>query len=105
LRFHPRREREVVASARDFTAELNPEQLAAVEHGTGPLLIIAGAGTGKTRTLIYRVAHLIDRGVPPERVLLLTFTRRAAHEMLSRSERLVGSASTRVHGGTFHATG
>jgi DNA helicase II / ATP-dependent DNA helicase PcrA len=106
LRIYPRREREVQpTSGRDFSSELNPEQLAAATHGDGPLLIIAGAGTGKTRTLIYRVAHLIDRGVPPERILLLTFTRRAAQEMLSRAERLVGSASTRVHGGTFHATG
>jgi DNA helicase II / ATP-dependent DNA helicase PcrA len=106
LRIYPRREREVQpASGRDFSAELNHEQLAAATHGDGPLLVIAGAGTGKTRTLIYRVAHLIDRGVPPERILLLTFTRRAAQEMLSRAERLVGSASARVHGGTFHATG
>jgi DNA helicase II / ATP-dependent DNA helicase PcrA len=107
LRFYPRREREVAPSpsARDFSAELNAEQLAAATHGDGPLLIIAGAGTGKTRTLVYRVAHLIDRGVPPERILLLTFTRRAAHEMLSRAERLVGSASSKVHGGTFHGTG
>lgn len=105
LRIYPRREREVVAGGRDFSAELNPEQLAAVEHGDGPLLIIAGAGTGKTRTLVYRVAHLIARGVRPERILLLTFTRRSAHEMLSRAERLVGSASSQVHGGTFHGTG
>src|SRR5436189_3332372 len=90
---------------RDFAAELNPQQLAAATHGDGALLVIAGAGTGKTRTLVYRVAHLIDRGIAPERILLLTFTRRAAHEMLSRAERLVGSASTRVHGGTFHAIG
>ena len=106
LRIYPRREREVApSSTRDFSAELNPEQLAAATHGDGPLLIIAGAGTGKTRTLIYRVAHLIDRGIRPERVLLLTFTRRAAQEMLGRAERLVGSASSRVQGGTFHATG
>src|SRR5687767_5750658 len=89
---------------RDFAAELNPEQLAAATHGDGPLLIIAGAGTGKTRTLVYRVAHLIQRGVPPERILLLTFTRRAAQEMLSRAERLVGGACRGVQGGTFHAT-
>ena len=105
LRIYPRREREVAPSTRDFSTELNAEQFAAASHGDGPLLIIAGAGTGKTRTLVYRVAHLIDRGVAPERVLLLTFTRRAAQEMLSRAERLVGNASTRVHGGTFHATG
>ena len=89
---------------RDFAAELNPQQAAAATHGDGPLLIIAGAGTGKTRTLVYRVAHLIERGVPAERILLLTFTRRAAQEMLSRAERLVGGNSKRVHGGTFHAT-
>ncbi len=89
---------------RDFAAELNPAQCAAATHGDGPLLVIAGAGSGKTRTLIYRVAHLIERGVRPDRILLLTFTRRAAQEMISRAERLVGSASRNVHGGTFHAT-
>ncbi|GLC26023.1 ATP-dependent helicase [Roseisolibacter agri] len=89
---------------RDLSAELNPAQHAAAAHGDGPLLVIAGAGTGKTRTLIHRVAQLIARGVPPERILLLTFTRRAAQEMLQRVERLVGSVSQRVHGGTFHAT-
>jgi DNA helicase-2/ATP-dependent DNA helicase PcrA len=93
-----------VAPGRDHLAELNPAQRAAVAHGDGPLLIVAGAGTGKTRTLVHRVAHLLDRGVPAERILLLTFTRRAAQEMLQRCERLVGSRSQRVHGGTFHAT-
>ena len=92
------------AATRDFSAELNADQLAAATHGEGPLLIVAGAGSGKTRTLVYRVAHLVDRGVRPERILLLTFTRRAAHEMLSRAERLIGSASRNVQGGTFHAT-
>ncbi|MEO9250277.1 MAG: ATP-dependent helicase [Gemmatimonadaceae bacterium] len=92
------------ATTRDFSAELNPDQFAAATHGEGPLLIVAGAGSGKTRTLVYRVAHLVDRGVRPERILLLTFTRRAAHEMLSRAERLIGSASRNVQGGTFHAT-
>src|SRR5689334_6368562 len=87
-----------------LTAALNPDQVRAATFGDAPLLVIAGAGTGKTRTLVHRVAHLIHRGVPAERILLLTFTRRAAHEMLSRAERLVGSASHRVHGGTFHAT-
>ena len=91
-------------TAHDFSAELNPAQLAAATHGDGPLLVVAGAGSGKTRTLVYRVAHLVERGVRPERILLLTFTRRAAHEMLSRAERLVGSASRNVQGGTFHAT-
>src|SRR6476646_9406251 len=105
IRVYASRERLVPESNRDFAAELNPQQHAAATHGDGPLLIIAGAGTGKTRTLVYRVAHLIDRGVKPERILLLTFTRRAAQEMLSRAERLVGGNSKKVHGGTFHATG
>ena len=86
-------------------AALNPDQARAVTFGDAPLLVIAGAGTGKTRTLIHRVAALIERGVAPERILLLTFTRRAAAEMLSRAERLVGSAGARVHGGTFHSVG
>jgi DNA helicase II / ATP-dependent DNA helicase PcrA len=83
---------------------LNTEQRAAILHGNGPLLIVAGAGTGKTRTLVHRVAALIERGVPSERILLLTFTRRAAEEMLGRVERLTGHAGRRVQGGTFHAT-
>ena len=105
LRIYPERDRVLPERARDFAAELNAEQAAAATHGDGPLLIIAGAGTGKTRTLVHRVAHLIDRGVRPERILLLTFTRRAAQEMLDRAERLVGGSSSRVQGGTFHGTG
>ena len=85
-------------------AGLNAEQQAAVLHCDGPLLIVAGAGTGKTRTLVHRVAALITRGVPAERILLLTFTRRAAEEMLTRVERLSGQQGRRVRGGTFHAT-
>src|SRR5687768_14538435 len=103
--YAPRPRAPLAGRQTDFAAELNDAQAAAATHGDGPLLIIAGAGTGKTRTLVYRVAHLIDRGVAPDRILLLTFTRRAAHEMLSRAERLVGGASSKVHGGTFHATG
>ena len=104
-RVYHRRARDVEAGrGTDFAADLNPAQARAAAHGDGPLLIIAGAGTGKTRTLVYRVAHLLERGVPPERVLLLTFTRRAAQDMLGRAERLVGSASRGVHGGTFHGT-
>lgn len=83
---------------------LNAAQADAASHGDSPLLIVAGAGSGKTRTLIHRVAALIGRGVRPERILLLTFTRRAAQEMVSRCERLVGSASQQVQGGTFHGT-
>src|SRR5215210_1881886 len=105
VRIYPARERIVAESKRDLSADLNPQQAAAATHGNGPLLIIAGAGTGKTRTLVYRGAHLIDTGVKAERILLLTFTRRAAQEMLSRAERLVGGSSRKVHGGTFHATG
>lgn len=99
------RSSDIPTPARNLAAELNAEQGAAATFGDGPLLIIAGAGTGKTRTLVYRVAHLIERGVAPERILLLTFTRRAAQEMLQRAERLVGSASRHVAGGTFHGTG
>jgi DNA helicase-2/ATP-dependent DNA helicase PcrA len=102
-RYAPRA-REVPEPTRDLTAELNPEQARAATFGDGPLLVVAGAGTGKTRTLVYRVAHLLERGVRPERILLLTFTRRAAQEMLARAERLVGQVSRQVHGGTFHAT-
>lgn len=81
---------------------LNAAQAEAASHGDTPLLIVAGAGSGKTRTLIHRVAHLIERGVPAGRILLLTFTRRSSQEMLDRCQRLVGSASQQVHGGTFH---
>src|SRR6185437_3668776 len=104
-RVYPPRVREVEPKrTTDFAAELNAAQLQAATHPDGPLLIIAGAGTGKTRTLVYRVAHLLERGVRPERILLLTFTRRSAQEMLARAERLVGSTSRSVHGGTFHGT-
>jgi DNA helicase-2/ATP-dependent DNA helicase PcrA len=85
---------------------LNPEQRAAATHGDGPLLIVAGAGTGKTTTLAARVAFLLERGVRAERILLLTFTRRAAREMLHRAEYLSGHRDAgRVWGGTFHAVG
>ena len=85
--------------------DLNAEQRAAVEHGGGPLRVVAGAGTGKTRTLAARVAALVDGGVPPERILLLTFTKRAAGEMLRRADRLIrGRPVGRVWGGTFHGT-
>ncbi|MEO8575995.1 MAG: ATP-dependent helicase [Gemmatimonadales bacterium] len=104
-RVYPARERVLTPETpRDFTAELNPAQAAAATHGDGPLLIIAGAGTGKTRTLVYRVAHLMERGVRPDRILLLTFTRRAAQEMIGRVEKLVGATSRKIQGGTFHAT-
>jgi len=84
--------------------DLNPSQYEAVTHGEGPLLVIAGAGSGKTRTLVYRMAWLIGQGVEPESIMLLTFTRRAAQEMLHRASRLTGQSCRRVIGGTFHAT-
>ncbi len=86
-----------------YAEVLNPSQFEAVTHREGPLLVIAGAGSGKTRTLIYRVARLIESGVPPGAILLLTFTRRAAQEMLRRAEQLVGERSRSVAGGTFHS--
>ena len=86
--------------------DLNAAQSDAASHGEGPLLVIAGAGTGKTITLACRVAALIERGVSAERMLLLTFSRRAAREMLARAEQLTGDAGAgRVWGGTFHAVG
>ncbi|MDH5193758.1 MAG: ATP-dependent helicase, partial [Nitrospira sp.] len=87
----------------DYAAALNPQQLAAVTAGDGPSLVIAGAGSGKTRTLVYRVAYLIDSGVDPSNVLLLTFTRKSAQEMLDRAGDLIGTSSRRVCGGTFHS--
>lgn len=87
-----------------YLNELNAQQRDAVLHSDGPLLVIAGAGSGKTRTLGARVAHLIDRGVAPDRVLLLTFTRRASAEMLKRVASSIESrAAGRVWGGTFHS--
>jgi len=87
--------------------DLNPQQRAAATHGDGPLLVVAGAGSGKTKTLAYRVSYLVSRGVAPDRILLLTFTRRAAAEMLKRAAAVTGTASAtsmhRVWGGTFHA--
>jgi DNA helicase-2/ATP-dependent DNA helicase PcrA len=86
---------------------LNPLQRKAATHGEGPILIVAGAGTGKTRTLAYRVAYLISQGIKPDRILLLTFTRRAAEEMLKRASAAISSSSgsaQHVWGGTFHST-
>ncbi len=83
---------------------LNPSQLEAVTSGAGPTLVVAGAGTGKTLTLACRVAYLIEQGIQPGRILLLTFTRRAAREMLERARRMTGETSMgKVWGGTFHA--
>src|SRR4051795_13087049 len=87
---------------RPWLDELNDEQRAAATHAGGPLLVLAGAGTGKTTTLCARVAWLVSSGVPGERLLLLTFTRRAAREMLQRARAMV-PASVRVLGGAFHS--
>ncbi len=89
----------------DFRAELNDEQYAAVTAPPGPLLVLAGAGSGKTRTLTYRVAHLLSQGVRPAEILLLTFTNKAAREMLHRVQELTGIEVHRFWGGTFHHIG
>ena len=90
-----------------WLTDLNPEQRAAAEHESGHLLILAGAGTGKTTTLCARVSRLIEDGASPERILLLTFTRRAAREMIGRAVALTGAhpggGARRIVGGTFHA--
>ncbi len=87
----------------DFSTLLNPEQLAAATAPDGPILVLAAAGTGKTRTLVHRVAYLAECGVQPSRILLLTFTNRAAREMTERAEKLVGSETAGgVWSGTFH---
>jgi len=86
----------------DFEGSLNPEQYRAVTAPDGPTLVLAAAGTGKTRTLVYRVAHAVEGGTAPDRILLLTFTNRAAAEMMERAKGLVGSAVSGVWGGTFH---
>src|SRR5438477_9163579 len=94
------------ASPHSFLEELNAEQRAAATHDDGPLLVLAGAGTGKTTTLCARVAWLLTQGVPAERILLLTFTRRAAREMVARARSLAQRAvpdAAPVLGGTFHS--
>ena len=89
----------------DYASALNPEQLAVVMHPGGPMLVLAGAGSGKTRTVVYRVARLLEDGVEPSSILMLTFTNRAAREMLTRVETLLGRDASRVMGGTFHSVG
>src|SRR5260370_17039305 len=104
--------------AHEYLADLNTEQRHAVQHGIDaecattapPLLVIAGAGSGKTKTLAHRVAHLVVNGVDPHRILLLTFTRRAAEEMIRRGKRITATAlgTQQVDlpwSGTFHAVG
>ena len=87
----------------DYEKELNPPQLEAVKFNTGSVLVIAGAGSGKTKTLTYRVARLIEDGILPENILLLTFTKKAADEMLNRASIILDSRCEKVAGGTFHS--
>lgn len=89
----------------DYAGELNEQQHAAVTATPGPALVIAGAGSGKTRTLTYRVAYLLEQGIPPERILLLTFTNKAAKEMMLRVKDLLGQEMHDLWGGTFHSIG
>ncbi len=89
----------------DYAAELNEQQLAAVTAPPGPILVIAGAGSGKTRTLTYRVAYLLENGIDPRNVLLLTFTNKAAREMLNRVANLLPVDASGLWGGTFHSIG
>ncbi len=86
-----------------YRDDLNEAQFEAVSALDGPVLVIAGAGSGKTRTLVYRLAYMVERGIRPDDVLLLTFTRRAAEEMLRRAAALVSPAVGRIEGGTFHS--
>jgi len=88
---------------KEILEKLNPAQREAVESIEGPVLVIAGAGSGKTRTLTTRLAYLVSLGIPAEKILLLTFTRKAAREMISRAEALVGNSCGKVQGGTFHS--
>ena len=87
----------------DLEKNLNPAQLEAVTTTEGKVLVIAGAGSGKTRTIVYRLAYLLDKGVPPGSILLLTFTRKAAYEMLNRSSELIRQKIDGIIGGTFHS--
>ena len=89
----------------DYAAELNEQQLAAVTASPGPLLVIAGAGSGKTRTLTYRVAYLLENGIDPRNILLLTFTNKAARQMVDRVANLLPVDSSGLWGGTFHSIG
>ena len=87
----------------NYAGDLNESQLEAVEIKKGPILVIAGAGSGKTRTLVYRVAHLVEDNTTPEQILLLTFTRKAAQEMLRRASHILDERCGHVSGGTFHS--
>lgn len=87
----------------NYEDELNTAQLEAVKIKEGPVLVIAGAGTGKTKTLVYRTARLVEEGVSPENILLLTFTRKAALNMLKRASKILDERCSKISGGTFHS--
>ncbi|HEX2965602.1 MAG TPA: UvrD-helicase domain-containing protein, partial [Syntrophorhabdaceae bacterium] len=101
-RYTIHREADSVSPAIDYAKELNEEQLKVVLAGYGPVLVIAGAGSGKTRVVTYRVARLLEQGVPANAILLLTFTNKAAREMLHRVEHLIKIDTRYIWGGTFH---
>ena len=87
----------------DYLASLNEIQRAAVQATEGPVMVIAGPGSGKTRVLTYRIAYLIENGIEPWRILALTFTNKAANEMKDRIEQVVGPGARKVWMGTFHS--
>ncbi|HEY0300945.1 MAG TPA: UvrD-helicase domain-containing protein, partial [Rhizomicrobium sp.] len=87
----------------DYAGLLNPAQLEAVTVTEGAVLVISGAGSGKTRTLVFRVARLVESGIDPQSILLLTFTRKSAAEMLRRAAGLLDGRCEQVSGGTFHS--
>jgi len=98
-----RKKKPLLSDKINYSDVLNHSQLEAVTTLEGPVIVIAGAGSGKTRTLVYRVAKLVEAGVPPENILLLTFTRKAAAEMLERAAGLADERCRNVSGGTFHS--
>ena len=89
----------------NYENELNPEQLAVVQNGDGPCLVLAGAGSGKTRAITYRVAYLLEHGVKPNEILLVTFTNKAAREMMMRVDLLTSGEAHLTWAGTFHHIG
>lgn len=105
IEYHLKKIVSVKTSSIDYRAELNDQQYEAVTSGPGPALVLAGAGSGKTRALTYRVAWLLDNGIEPQSILLLTFTNKAAREMLSRVASLLPLETNAVWGGTFHSIG
>jgi DNA helicase-2/ATP-dependent DNA helicase PcrA len=104
-RYNLKRPARQTPDAKRYEKALNQQQYAAVTASNSPILVIAGAGSGKTRTITYRVAWLLDQGVKPHRIMLVTFTNKAAKEMLHRVEHLVSSDARRIWGGTFHHIG